>query len=237
MNWISIVALICFFLVLVFSVKVYGDSNPRPSFNPVRFMARVAIFGAMSTLLYVVPVFHFTLPFLPSFLEFHFDEIPAFICGFAYGPWAAFCVIAIKTIIKLPFTSTMMVGEVTDLVLSSLYIIPAVLIYGKVRNLKGVAIAFGVSTFIQLVMSMVLNVYVLIPFYIYMMGFSESGLLYVVNKAIPAITDMKWSYALLGVLPFNAIKDAMVIIVTFLIYRSIHTWLHWELPKQKKKAE
>jgi hypothetical protein len=31
-----------------------------------------------------------------------FDEIPAFICGFAYGPWAAFCVIAIKTVIKFP---------------------------------------------------------------------------------------------------------------------------------------
>jgi hypothetical protein len=56
------------------------------------------------------------------------------------------------------------------------------------------------------------------------------------TKAIPAITDMKWSYALLGVLPFNAIKDAMVIIVTFLIYRSIHTWLHWELPKAKEKG-
>jgi hypothetical protein len=45
-----------------------------------------------------------------------------------------------------------------------------------------------------------------------MMGFSESGLLYVVHQAIPAITDMKWSYAFLGVLPFNALKDAMVIL-------------------------
>jgi riboflavin transporter FmnP len=76
---------------------------------------------------------------------------------------------------QIPFTSTMMVGELTDLVLSSLYVIPAVLIYGKVRNLKGVAIAFGVSTFIQMAMSMVLNVYVLIPFYIYMMGFLGIG--------------------------------------------------------------
>jgi riboflavin transporter FmnP len=48
---------------------------------------------------------------------------------------------------------------------------------------------------------------------------------------------MKWSYALLGVLPFNALKDAMVIIVTFLIYRSIHVWLHWDGSKQKKKAD
>ena len=154
MNAASIIALILLFVALVVTIKLYGDEHPRPDFNPVRFMARVAIFGAMAAILYAVPVFHFTLPFLPSFLEFHFDEIPAFICGFAYGPVAAGCVIAVKTLIKLPFTSTMGAGELSDLILSCLYVIPAVIIYGKVRNLKGVAIGFGVATLIQVAAAM-----------------------------------------------------------------------------------
>jgi riboflavin transporter FmnP len=237
MNAASIIALILLFVALVVTIKLYGDEHPRPDFNPVRFMARVAIFGAMAAILYAVPVFHFTLPFLPSFLEFHFDEIPAFICGFAYGPVAAGCVIAVKTLIKLPFTSTMGAGELSDLILSCLYVIPAVIIYGKVRNLKGVAIGFGVATLIQVVAAMILNVYLLIPFYIYMMGFSEAGLLGLVQKAMPIVHDLKWSYAVIAVLPFNLIKDVLVVVATFLIYRSIHVFLHWGKPKTKKKAE
>ena len=34
---------------------------------------------------------------LIGFLELHFDEIPVFICGFAYGPLAGFLAICLKT--------------------------------------------------------------------------------------------------------------------------------------------
>jgi riboflavin transporter len=227
MNWIGIVTLTLFTIVFIITLKVYSRTNPSSVFDPIRFMARVAIFGGMSAILYIVPVFQVNLFFFPSFLALHFDEIPAFICGFAYGPWAAFAVIAIKTIFKLPFTSSMMVGELTDFILSSLYVVPAVLIYQRMRNLKGVSLAFGVATFVQLTASMLLNVYVMIPFYEYMMGFSESGLLFVIHKAIPWISDVGWSYAFFAVLPFNALKDAIVIVITFIIYRNIHVVLRF----------
>ena len=56
------------------------------------------------------------------------------------------------------------------------------------------------------------------------------------KAAIPAITDTRWSYALLAVAPFNLIKDAIVIVITFIVYRYMHIFLRFEGKKSKKKA-
>lgn len=231
MDWYVIACIVGVVLVLVATVKLYFSFFPVQRFNPVKFMARVGIFSAMAAILYVVEVFTIHLPFFPSFLSLHFDEIPAFICGFAYGPFSAFCVIFIKTLIKLPFTSTATVGEFGDLILSSIFVIPCCLIYKKVRNLKGVAIGFGVSTVLQILGAMLLNVYVFIPFYSYFYGLSYETLLAICQIANPAITNVGWSYAIFAVAPFNLLKDAVVIVVTFLVYRSIHKLLHFEQEK------
>ncbi len=225
----GIVGIALAFIFLILTFRIYFTYRPKRDYNPVRLIARVAIFSAMATILYVVPVFSFNIPIFPSFLSFHFDEIPAFICGFAYGPLSAFFVLLVKTLIKLPMTSTLTVGEWGDLVLSSLYVIPACLIYKYKRNLKGVALGFGVATVIQILGAMVLNVFALVPFYISLyFGGNEAALLSICQKAIPAITDVKWSYGVLAVMPFNALKDAVVIAITFLVYRSIHKVLRFE---------
>jgi riboflavin transporter FmnP len=236
MNILSWFILAFFLIWLVLFVVFFAQTHERAAFDWVHFITRVAIFAAIATILYTVPVFQFKVPFLPSFLELHFDEVPAFVAGFAYGPWTAVAVIVIKTLIKLPMTSTMGVGELSDLIFSIAFVVPAALIYKKKRNLKGVAIGFAVSTVLQLIVSSVLNVYAMLPFYIYVMGFSEQGLLALCQLANPAIKDLGWTYALLAVLPLNAIKDAIVMAITFLVYRSIHKFLHFEEPHKKAKS-
>ena len=203
------------------------DAEEKTRFSTTKLIARIAIFGAMASILYVVELFTIKLPFFPSFLSLHFDEVPAFIAGFAYGPVAGLGVLVIKTIIKLPFTSTATVGEFGDLLLSSIYLIPVCLIYKKQRNLKGVAIGFSVGTVLQVIAGMVLNVYLYIPFYSMFYNIPMEGLLKICQLANPAITDVGWSYAVMAVLPFNLLKDAIVIVVTFLVYRSIHVFLRF----------
>jgi riboflavin transporter len=224
-RWITLGLVLVY---AVFFVRAYAQERRRVSFNWVRFSSRVAVFGAFSAILYVVPVFQIQLPFLPTFLQLHFDEIPAFIAGFAYGPLTGFFVILIKTLIKLPMTSTLGVGELSDLIFSSAFVIPSALIYKKMRNMKGVAIGFAVSTVLQLIVSSVLNVYAMLPFYMTVMGFSYSSLLQACQIVNPAITDLGWTYALFAIFPLNLIKDGIVIVITFLVYRSIHRFLHFE---------
>ena len=89
--------------------------------NPIttKFIARTGLFSAISIVLYLVPFLKFSVPFFPFFLEFHFDEVPALIAGFAYGPLSGIFVILVKTIVKLPMSNTMMVGELADLIYST----------------------------------------------------------------------------------------------------------------------
>jgi len=212
---------------LFFAVLVLREGRPFHfhKIDLVRFMSRVAIFGAMSAILYIVPFLKFPLPFFPSFLEFHFDEIPVFIAGFAYGPFSALCVLVVKTIIKLPFTSTLTVGEWADLMYSAAFVIPAAIIYRRHRNLRSVVAGFAIGFIAQLAVSLIFNVYLIIPFYMFVMGFPEAAILGMAQAANPAVTDIGWSLGLLAIVPFNIIKNAMVVAMTFLVYKSIHRYM------------
>ena len=227
-NILNGIAIILLAIFGVAAARVYFDLHPNKDFNRVRFITRIGIFAGFSAILYIVEIFTIKLPFFPSFLSLHFDEIPAFIAGFAYGPLSGLLVIAIKTVVKLPFTSTLGVGELTDLILSGIYVFIVTFVYKKIRNLKGVAIGFAIGTAVQVLIAMLLNVYAMIPFYMFMFNMSENTLLSVMRAAVPAIRDIGWSYALLAVLPFNLLKDGIVIALTFVIYRSLHVYLRFK---------
>lgn len=236
MDYYPIVTMVVLGILIIATGKLYGAMHPSAEYSPVRMISRIAIFGAMSSILYLVPIFKVKLPFFPSFLELHFDEIPAFIAGFAYGPLTGVAVIAIKTAMKFVFygvTPTLGVGEATDLILSSIYVFIACVIYKKKRNLKGVAIGFGLATLVQVVAAMVINVYLMIPFYCNVMNYPVDSLLRLMKLAMPAINDVEWSYAFIAVLPFNLLKDAIVIAVTFVLYRSLHVFLRFEGKKKR----
>jgi len=238
MDVYSIVALVLVGVLIILAGKLFGAMFPSTEYSPVRMISRIAIFGAMASILYLVPVFKIKLPFFPSFLELHFDEVPAFIAGFAYGPLTGVLVIVIKTVMKFVFygvTPTLGVGEATDLILSSVYVFIACLIYKKKRNLKGVAIGFTIATLAQVVVAMFINVYIMIPFYCNVMNYPVDRLLKLMQVAIPAINDVEWSYAFLAVLPFNLLKDAIVIVVTFVLYRSLHVFLRFEGKKKRSR--
>jgi len=217
-------------LLIVGSI-IYGRYMEAKKFSWGRFAARVGIFSAIATILYVVPVFQIQLPFLPSFLQLHFDEIPALIAGYAYGPVVGVAVIIVKTAIKLPFSSTFCVGELCDLVLSCTFVLPATIIYTKVRNMKGVWIGFAASFLTQVVVAILMNIYVMLPFYEQVMGLSEEAILSMCQAVNANINNLTLDYALLAVLPLNAIKNSAVLLVTFIIYRSVRKPLHWEKEK------
>ncbi|MBR0033866.1 MAG: ECF transporter S component [Bacilli bacterium] len=217
---LGLLLLIFVFLVAKHYFDLKGHVEKK---NRTRFLVRVAVFGGFSAILYCVPFLKFPVPFFPSFLEFHFDEIPAFIGAFAYGPMTGFYVLLVKTFIKLPMTNTLAVGEIADLLYSLAFIMPAALFYQKNRTFKGAIKALILGLFCQLVVSLVANVYVMFPFYMRMFGLSEAALLKVCQLANPAIQDVRWSVGFIAVLPFNVIKDAAIILVTLLVYKSTHT--------------
>ena len=204
--------------VVVSLSHVIGKKSPITT----KFIARTGLFAAISIILYLVPGLKFSVPFFPSFLEFHFDEVPALIAGFAYGPLSGFFVILIKTLVKLPMTNTMGVGELADFIYSVAFIIPAALIYKKNRNIKGAFIALLVATAIQVVVSALITSFLILDFYIFMMGWPKVVILNMCKAANPRVTSLGWTFFFYVGLPFNALKDAMVVVITFILYKRLH---------------
>lgn len=207
--------------IVILAFFISKDSSFKNKIS-TKFIARTGIFAAISIILYIVPYFNFGLPFFPSFLKLHFDEVPAFIAGFAYGPLSAFFIILVKTLVKLPLTSTMGVGELADLIYSCAFVIPAALVYKKRKTLKGAMLSFGVATLSQLVVSCFVTTFLIINFYIYMMGWSRGFILSACQMVNKNITSLDWPFMFYAVLPFNAMKDAIVVVVTMVLYKRLH---------------
>lgn len=215
-----ILSLILFFLASLINTKEHGK-NLKDVFS-AKSMARIGVFGAIATILYVVPIFNFTIPgILPTFMKFHFDEIPAFIAGFAFGPVPAFFIILIKTLIKLPLggAASMFVGEISDFIYSCAFILPAAIIYKHHRKFKYAALGLGIGFIFQIVTSIFCNVFIMVPAYMYFFHMDAAGIMRMMPSFVHNIT---WSYALVAVLPFNIIKNLVVIAVTLLIYKPLH---------------
>ena len=214
-----IIAITAIIVVLVFAYhKTFAKKNPLTA----RFIARTGLFAAMSVILYIVPGLKFSVPFFPSFLELHFDEIPALIAGFAYGPLSGFFVILTKTIVKLPLTTTLTVGEIADFIYSCAFVIPAAFIYKKHKNIKGALISLLVGTLIQVITSSFITSFIMLDFYVFMMGWPKEAILGLCQLANPNVTSLGWTFLFLVALPFNAFKDVIVVIITLLLYKRLH---------------
>ena len=224
MNYKTLIfGIIIVIFVFVFLKAYFAEKQHAKYKFGTKQMVRVAVFGALSGIFYIF--IKFPVPFLPTFLEFHFDEIPAFIASFAYGPITGLLVLLIKTLIKLPLTRTLGVGELSDLIYSAAFILPAAIVYKKHRNFKGVVVGLLFGTVLQLAVSLLSNIYVMIPFYMKVMELPEAAILGMCKAANPKITDVGWSYGLLAVLPFNLIKDVAVIVITIFTYKSVHRFI------------
>ena len=241
MGWFKWVMMGLLILIVIGLFILSYFNYKKKKINPVKFITVTGIFGALAVILYVV-VPDFGLGFTPPWLKVHLDEIPMFLAGYMYGPIAALMVDLIKTLVKLPMSSTACVGEIGDFIFSLVFVLPAVLIYERKRKLSSVFIGFGVSTVAQIIFAMLMNVYFMIPFYSMLYGLPESVLEGMCTKIIPTVQgeNWKWLYASIMVAPMNAIKDSIVIVVVLLLYKRLHILINRigsQAVKQETKEE
>ena len=200
-----------------------------------KFIARVAIFASIATILYVVPYFQFGLPFFPAFLEIHLDEVPIFIAGFSYGPFSALMILIIRTLIKRPMTHTLGVGELADLIYGIIFVIPACIIYQRKRTFKGALLSLGIATIMQTLLASLITSFPILDFYMYVMGFTKEMLIAMCQIANPNVTSLGWTFFFLVALPFNFFKDILVVIITILLYKRLKIVIN-KLAKENLKT-
>jgi len=204
------------------------------------YIARLAILTAISFFLYWLGQFCKMPAIFPSFLDFQISELPAILAGFSMGPISGCLVIVLKCLLKLPLSSTLFVGELTDILLGISFVLPASIIYKVKKCKKNAIIGLAVSSLIASCIAIVINRYVSIPFYVelYFNGNFDIlvGVVKPLYKEITLDTFFYW-YLLAGILPFNLLRYLVVSITTFLVYKRISKILHWEGTSLKKEEK
>lgn len=211
----------------------------RKNKNLIDYVTKVAIFSALSAILYFFP--KFPLPFLfPSFLDVQFSNLPAILGGFVLGPIGGVLIVIVKTVIKLPFTSTAYVGELADLLIGVSTVIVSSLVYKKIKTKKGGIIALISGAITWVVVAVIVNATILIPFYIEMFFDGKiEPLIGMCKPVLPSINADNFIlvYTLGATIPFNLMLSVIVSIVTFFVYKRVSVIFKKEFLHQKSKKK
>lgn len=231
-----IIGLICIALLAMCISKLFEkDSEQNHKLLSTQNITRIAIMTALSYILY--QFVKFNVPIFPAFLDFHISEVPALICGFMMGPASGCLVILFKVLLKLPFSSTVMVGELADLIMGVALVLPASIIYKHLKSRKGAIIGLCVGVACTIISAILLNIFILIPWYVELFfGGSWDSLVGLCSALYADITIQNFfeTYITFAVIPFNLIRGVVNALITFFIYKSLHRFFDKMVPPTSK---
>lgn len=184
----------------------------------------MAMFSALAA---VLMLREFPIPFIaPNFYEIDLSEIPILVGSFIMGPVSGVIMEAIKIILKLLIkgTSTAYVGDFANFCIGVCLVVPASIIYQKHKTKKNAFIGMLAGTLFMAVAGVVLNYFVMIPFYVKAFGMPLEAIIGAGAKIQPLVTN-KLSFTIVCVAPFNIVKGIIVSLVTALIYKHISAFV------------
>ncbi|ABR47027.1 conserved hypothetical protein [Alkaliphilus metalliredigens QYMF] len=181
-----------------------------------RTLVKISILSVMA---FILMVFDFPLPIFPLFLKVDLSDVPALIGGFALGPVAGVLIQLIKVFLHfIVKTSTGGVGELSNFIVGTAYVLPAAMIYHMKKDRFHAIVGALVGTISMTIVGVLSNYFIIIPFYSKMMPIEaivELGT--IVNSRIVDV----WTLVLYGITPFNIFKGLLIALITMLIYKKI----------------
>lgn len=168
----------------------------------VSYLAKVSILSAMAVILLYIE-----FPLLPAVphLKLNVSDVPALLASFMFGPITGTIVNAVKVgmCLLLRGTSTGFVGDLSNLVSGTLYVVVAGVVYLIKKNKLGAILALISSSIVFCVAMWFCNQWFLLP----MFGIKDQA----------TMMPMLW-----WTLLFNFIKTTLTCVITMFIYKGTH---------------
>lgn len=185
-------------------------------------LKEIALIGILGGLSAVLMMFRFPLPFMPPYMSFDISGVLEIIGGFTLGPVAALFIILVKILVQVVTTgsNSMMTGELQNFILSATYVLPAVIIYDRHKTRKTAVVGMIVGTAACSLVAVLTNIYLIIPFYVNLMGLTWESIIAMCNKVNPLMKDVT-TLAIFGIIPFNLIKYGVTSALTFILYKRV----------------
>ncbi|WP_455714935.1 ECF transporter S component [Anaerosporobacter sp.] len=175
----------------------------------------------LSAIAYVLMLIHLPFKFI-GFLELEFSDVPAIVGGIFYGPAVGVVIELIKNLIKaITASTTSGVGELANFVIGSSFVLPACILFRRMKGKGRTWVSFGVATLLMVAVGGLANYFVMIPLYAVAFGGMEN-VIGVASPMVPAIKDLG-TIVLYGITPFNIVKGILMGVVSYYVYKSLRS--------------
>ena len=182
-------------------------------------LTMIAMFSAISA---VLMVFEIQLPFSPSFIKFDFSDLPVMLGGFLIGPFAGGIIAFMK--ILLPFllngTTSFFVGDLSNLLLTLSFVLPASFIYQQKKTKKTAIQGLLVSIICTSLLAIIFNLFLIFPLYLKVLNLKMVDLINMIHVVNPLVKDV-FTMIVFSLLPFNLFKYSIVSMITMLSYKKL----------------
>ena len=194
-------------------------SQSKRNSNALFNLTRCGLLSAMAVIL-----FYIEIPVV-AFYKLDLSTFPAILAGFAMGPLQGIAVIIVKDLVHMLGTSTACVGEIADMLMSCAFVIPASLYYRRHKNRKSALISMFIGSVCMIVVSVLVNYFILIPAYQVLMNLPLEVIIGMGQKVFGFI-DTTVELVLAITAPFNILKAVVLSVVTYLLYKRVSPLLH-----------
>lgn len=186
-----------------------------------RTLAATAMLGAIG---FILMFLELSVPVMPSFIKLDFSELPALLAAFAYGPVSGTMVCLLKNVLHVFLGgSSNGVGELSNFLMGCCYVVPAGLIYRRVKSRRGALLASVSGCIASAAMSLPINYFLIYPLYGKMMPMDAIlGLYQALDPSCNGLFDALLRFNV----PFTLAKNALVCVLVFLIYKKLSPLLH-----------
>lgn len=169
---------------------------------------KLALIAAFTALAFGASFLDFPVFPAAPFLKLDFSFAIMLIGAYMLGALPGEITVIVFTLFRLPLSQTGMIGELANFIMAQFFVVVPSLIYERKRKFSVVAITLTAATLIISAVSLLINRYLLFPFYM------QDG-------AAAFFADV-WYLIIL----FNMIKGASNAVITVLLYKRLKKILH-----------
>ena len=179
-------------------------------------VTRVGVMAAIGGVLFTIP----GIPVFPPIYKLDFSSVPVLLTGFSIGPIPALFVLIIKDLIGLLTSSSGGVGELADFMTCAALLLPSSILYQRRRTFRIALTGLAVGVAAMAAVGALVNWFIMIPFYVNVMGMPIDTVVGMMGKIIPAIDSLP-KLILMATVPFNLIKGIVLTLVTVILYKRL----------------
>ena len=135
---------------------------------------------------------------------------------------------------NLPFTTTAGVGELSNFILGVMLVLPAGLIYQRMKTRVGALLGSAIGSIIMAVISIPWNYYITYPAFVKILNFPLEAILGMYQKINPGVNGLLEALLVFN-LPYTLCKGLVISLLTFLIYKRLSPILKGKKGQKNEK--